>query len=134
MARRLTQGLTRLLLAAALLTTTLGAGVAAGAMRGGRAECPLSRLHGCCKKARQNRRTPGVAPAARLCCIVNCPQPAPTGASFKLQSSNAAASDPRPPSAHAPAAPAAAHARAYAPPFKPAHSPPAYIRHAAFLI
>jgi hypothetical protein len=134
MARRLTQGLTRLLLAAALLTTTLGAGVAAGATRGGRAECPLSRPHGCCKKARQNRRAPGVAPAARLCCIVNCPAPAPTGTGFALQTSPGAASDPRPPAAPAPSAPAAEHARAYAPPFRTSHSPPAYIRHAAFLI
>jgi hypothetical protein len=134
MARRFTQGLTRLLLAAALLTTTLGAGVAAGATRGGRNVCPLSRLHGCCKKARQKRRAPGVAPTVRLCCIVNCPTPAPTGTGFALQTSPGAASDPRPPATPAPSAPAAEHARAYAPPFSTSHSPPAYIRHAAFLI
>jgi hypothetical protein len=135
MARRFTQGLTRLLLAAALLSTMSGAVAAsASSPRGGRAACPMSRLHGCCKRARQNLRAPGVAPAARLCCIVNCPQPAPAGANFTLQPSNGAATDPRPPATPATPATAAEHARAYAPPFKPSHSPPAYIRHAAFLI
>jgi hypothetical protein len=133
MARRLTQALTRLLLAATLLSTMSGAGVAAGATRGGRASCPMSRLHGCCKKARQNRRAPGVAPA-RLCCVVNCPAPSPAGTGFTLQTSPGTASDPRPPATHAPTAPAAERARAYAPPFRPSHSPPAYIQHAAFLI
>jgi len=133
MTGRLTQGLTRLLLAATLLSTMLGSAVVAAASRGGRAECPMSRTHGCCKKARQQGRAPGVAPA-RLCCIVNCPTPTPTGTSFTLQSSPGAASDPRPPASVAPAAPAAEHARAYAPPFRPSHSPPAYIQHAAFLI
>jgi hypothetical protein len=124
-----------LLLAAALLGTTLGAGVAAATTRrGGRAACPLSRMHGCCKKARQTGRANKVAPAARLCCLVNCPQPAPAGASFTLRPSPGAASDPRPPAAVTPPAPAAEHARAYAPPFRPSHSPPAYLRHAAFLI
>ncbi len=123
----------RLLLAATLLSTMLGAGVAAASPRGGSAECPMSRMRGCCKKARQKRRAPGVA-SVRLCCIVNCPQPAPTGTSFTLQPSYGTASDPRPPTSPAPAAPAAEHARAYAPPFRPSHSPPAYIQHAAFLI
>jgi hypothetical protein len=124
----------RLLLAAVLLSTMSGAfGAAAAATRSGRAECPMSRLHGCCKKARQNRRAPGVVPA-RLCCVVNCPAPAPTGTSFTLQSSPGPASDPRPPATPAPPASAAERARAYAPPFRPSHSPPAYIQHAAFLI
>jgi hypothetical protein len=131
---RFTQALTRLLLAAVLLSTMSGAVAAAAVSRGGRAACPLTRLHGCCKKARQNRRAPGVAPAARLCCVVNCPAPAPTGASYTLQTSPGAASDPRPAASVAPPAPAAEHARAYAPPFRPSHSPPAYIQHAAFLI
>ena len=123
----------RLLLAALLLSTLPGAGVAFGATRGGRAECPMSRMHGCCKKARQNRRAPGVS-SARLCCVVNCPAPAPTGTVFTLQSSPGTASDPRPPATPAPNAPAAERARVYAPPFRPSHSPPAYIQHAAFLI
>jgi hypothetical protein len=133
MPRRFTQVLTRLLLAATLLSTMSGAGVAAASAPGGRAACPMSRLHGCCKKARQNRRASGVAPA-RLCCVVNCPTPSPTGTAFTLQSSPGTASDPRPPAAPAPPAPAAERARAYAPPFRPSHSPPAYIQHAAFLI
>jgi hypothetical protein len=124
--------LTRLLLAATLLGTTAGAGLAAP--RGGRAECPLSRMHGCCKKARQKGRAPGVAPAPRLCCVVDCPQSAPTGTGFTLQPSRGAAGDPRPPASPAPAAPAAERARAYSPPFRPSHSPPAYLQHASFLI
>jgi hypothetical protein len=120
------------MLAVTLLGALLGAGVVA-APRGARAECPMSRMHGCCKKARQNRRAPGVAPA-RLCCIVNCPQPAPTGTNFTLRPSHGTASDPGPPASVAPPAPDAEHARAYSPPFRPSHSPPAYIQHAAFLI
>ena len=127
---RLTNGLTRLLLAATLLCTMLGAGFAAPR---GRAECPMSRMHGCCKKARQNRTAPGVG-AARLCCVVNCPQPAPAGTGFTLQSSPGTASAPRPPSAHVPPAQVFERAAAYSPPFQPSHSPPAYIQHAAFLI
>ena len=122
--------MTRLLLATALLGTMLGA---AAATPRGRSECPMSRKHGCCKKARQKADAPGVG-AARLCCIVNCPQPAPTGSSFMLQPSPGPAGDPRPPAAQAPPAPAAERARAYSPPFQPSHSPPAYIQHAAFLI
>jgi hypothetical protein len=131
MLRKVTSGLTRLLLATTLLGTMLGAAVAAP-RRG--SECPMSRMHGCCKKARQNRRAPGVG-AARLCCVVNCPQPAPTGSAFTLQSSPGTASAPRPPAAQV-----SAHAQAfddapgYSPPFQPSHSPPAYIQHAAFLI
>ena len=127
-----TRGTARLLLAAALLVTTAGAGAAARA-GGARAECPMSRAHGCCKKARQKRRAPGVAPV-RLCCVQNFPQPAPTGSNFTFQSSPGAASAPRPPAEPAPAGTAAAPPREYAPPFTPSHSPPAYVRHAAFLI
>lgn len=124
--------MTRLLLAATLVGTTAAASLAAP--RGGRAECPMSRAHGCCKKARRNGRPASAAPAARLCCVANFPQPAPTGSNFTLRPSHAVASTPRPPATPAPLTPAAEHARAYAPPFQPSHSPPAYIQHAAFLI
>ena len=109
--------MTRLLLAAALLGALPGVGVAATR---GRAECPMSRLHGCCKKARQNRNAPRLG-QARLCCIVNCPQPAPSGTNFTFQSPNGTATPQRPHAAAAPDAPALAQA-------------PAYVRHAAFLI
>lgn len=133
MLANLTKGLTRLLMSAALLATMTGAAFAATSSRG-RAECPMSRLHACCKKARQKRDSARVAPAPRLCCVVNCPQPAPTGTAFAVQPSPGEASDPRPPASAAPPAPRFERARAYAPPFQPSHSPPAYIQHAAFLI
>jgi hypothetical protein len=125
------RGTTRLLLAAALLVTTAGAGAAA---RGGaRVECPMSRAHACCKMARQKRRASGVAPV-RLCCVENFPQPAPTGSNFTFHSSPGAANGPRPSAGQAPNATAAMPPREYSPPFTPSHSPPAYVRHAAFLI
>ena len=129
-----TRATARLLLAAALLVTALGAGAAASSSSSSRAECPMSRTQrGCCKRAKQNRRAPGVIPV-RLCCVENFPQPAPSNPSFNFRSSPGAADGPRPSAAHAPAGAAFAHAREYAPPFTPSHSPPAYVRHAAFLI
>ncbi|HEY0172216.1 MAG TPA: hypothetical protein VGB98_14420 [Pyrinomonadaceae bacterium] len=129
---RLTKVLTRLLLAATLVGATAAASLAAP--RGGRAECPMSRAPGCCKKARRNARPTSAAPSARLCCVTNYPQPAPTVGSFTLRPAYGAASAPRTPATPPPATAAAEHARAYAPPFQPTHSPPAYIQHAAFLI
>ena len=129
---RLTKALTRLLLAATLVGTTAVASVAAP--RGGRAECPMSRAHGCCKKARRAKRSTSAAPAARLCCVTDYPQPAPTGSNFTLRQSPGTSSAPRPPATLPPVTAAAERARAYAPPFQPSHSPPAYIQHAAFLI
>lgn len=130
--RNFTRGMTRLLLAAALLATTAGAGAAASPSA--RAECPMGRMqHGCCKRARKNRKAPGVAPA-RLCCVENFPQPAPAGPNFTFQSSPGAANTPRHAAEQAPALTAAGQPREYSPPFKPSHSPPAYVRHAAFLI
>jgi hypothetical protein len=131
--RDFTRATTRLLLAAVLLGTTLCAG--AFAQSGARAECPLmNRTHSCCKTARQKRRASSVAPA-RLCCVERAPQPAPANPSFAFRPSPGAADATRPSAEQAPAAVAAsAPPRAYAPPFKPSHSPPAYVRHAAFLI
>jgi hypothetical protein len=94
----------------------------------------MGRAHGCCKKARRNARPASAAPAARLCCVANYPQPAPAGGNFTLRPSHGVATAPRPPAIPAHSPPAAEHARAYAPPFQPTHSPPAYIQHAAFLI
>jgi hypothetical protein len=124
--------LARLLLAAALVCASAAAGIAAP--RGGRANaCPLSRLHDCCKKARTAADAPRLAPE-RLCCITNLPQPAPAGTSYNAQPAPGTASDPRSAASITTPAPAPLHARAYAPVFNPTHSPPAYIRHASFLI
>ena len=131
MLAKLTKALTRMLLATALLGATLGAATASPRAS---AECPMSRLHACCKKMRQKRDTARVAPAPRPCCVANFPEPAPTGVNFTLKPSPGEASDPRPPAAALPSAPVAEHARAYAPRFQLSHSPPAYIQHAAFLI
>jgi hypothetical protein len=128
MLRTLTSGLIRLLLTATLL------GALAGSAAAHRDECPMAGMHDCCKKARQKQQdAPGVE-AARLCCIVNCSQPAPTGTNFTFQSSPGAANTPQPRATQAPSAPAATQSREYSPPFQPSHSPPVYIRHAAFLI
>ena len=126
-----TRAAAKLLLTAALLVTTAGAGAAA--QSGVRAACPMSRKHGCCKMTRKNRRAPGAAPV-RLCCVQNVPQPAPSNPNFNVQSSPGAATTPRPSAEQAPTAAALPQPREYAPPFLPSHSPPAYLRHAAFLI
>ncbi|HWW76669.1 MAG TPA: hypothetical protein VNZ44_14830 [Pyrinomonadaceae bacterium] len=130
--KNFTRATTRLLLAAVLLCTTLGAG--APAWGASRTECPLmNRAHSCCKTARQKRRPTSVAPA-RLCCVERVPQPAPANPNFAFQPSPGAADTPRPSVEQVTAAVADAPPREYAPPFKPSHSPPAYVRHAAFLI
>ena len=113
-----------------LLTGTLLAG--ASARRDGR-ECPMRAVHDCCKKAHTPSRSPDMA-AARLCCLVNCPQPAPTGTNFTFRSPSNATPTPRPPAARTPGLPAFSPSRAYAPPFQPFHSPPPYIQHLALLI
>ena len=123
----------RLLLAAALVCATAAAGAASPRGRGGNA-CPLmSRKHSCCKKARKAAEAPRLLPS-RLCCVANTPQPAPAGATYSVQPAPGAASDPRPAAGEAAHAPVTLPARAHAPVFSPAHSPPAYIRHASFLI
>ncbi len=126
--------LTRLLLAASLVCALAAAGLAAP--RGARANaCPLmNRAHACCKKARNRAAdAPRLAPS-RLCCVTNSPQPAPAGTSYNARPAPGAATDPRPAvnafeHAHVTTTP-----RAHAPVFSAAHSPPAYIRHASFLI
>ena len=113
-----------------LLAGTLLAGASA---RGSGRECPMRAAHDCCKKAHAPSRSPEAA-AARLCCLVNCPQPAPTGANFTFRSSSDSNTSPRPTVARAASLPHAATALAYAPPFQPSLSPPAYIQHLALLI
>ena len=107
--------------------------LAGASTRGGVRECPMSAAHDCCKKAHTPSRSPDMA-AARLCCLVNCPQPAPTGTNFTFRLSSDSNTSPRPMVARAASVPHAATARAYAPPFQPSHSPPAYIQNLALLI
>ncbi|MET0646700.1 MAG: hypothetical protein ABW208_08755 [Pyrinomonadaceae bacterium] len=125
--------LTRVLLAAAIVCATAAAGLAAP--RGARANaCPMSRTHACCKKARRKAADAPRLTPSRLCCVTNAPQPAPAGASYTVHPAPGAASDPRPAASAVEPAHAPLHARAYAQTFSPSHSPPAYIRHASFLI
>jgi len=133
MLKNFTGVLARLLLAAALVCASAAVGLAAP--RGARANaCPLiSRAHACCKRARKSAESPRLSPV-RLCCVTNTPQPAPAGTSYSVQPAPGAATDPRPAAAAVEPAHATLRARAHAPTFSPAHSPPAYIRHASFLI
>jgi hypothetical protein len=123
----------RLLLAAALVCASAAVSLAAPRGRGANA-CPLmSRAHACCKKARKAADAPRLLPV-RLCCITDAPQPAPAGTTYNAQPAPGAATDPRPAATTVAPAPATLHARTHAPTFSPTHSPPAYIRHASFLI
>lgn len=124
--------LARLLLAAALACASAAAGLAAP--RGaGTGACPMSRTHDCCKRARRNADAPRLVPV-RLCCVTNTPQPAPAGMTYNVRPAPGAATDPRPAVTAAAPAHAPRHARSSAPTFSPNHSPPAYVRHASFLI
>ena len=132
MLKDFTGGSARLLLAAALVCATAAVGLAAP--RGGRANsCPMSRKHSCCKKARKSSNAPRLLPV-RPCCVADTPQPAPAGTNYSVRPADGAATDPRPAAAMAAHAHVTPHARSYAPVFSPTHSPPAYIRHASFLI
>jgi hypothetical protein len=130
MLKRFTSGLMTAALFGALL------GVVPFARDGG-GDCPMARTgrtHDCCKRALSKGRA-NASPAARLCCLVNCPRPAPTGANFTFRTAADASTSPRPAAtAQTPRLPQQTHSRDYSPPFQPSHSPPAYIQHAAFLI
>ena len=134
MLKDFTGGLARLLLAATLVCASAAVGLAAPRGRGANA-CPLmSRAHACCKRAvRKSAEAPRLVPM-RLCCVTDSPQPAPAGTSYNAQPAPGAATDPRPAATTVAPAHVILHARAYAPTFSPTHSPPAYIRHASFLI
>jgi hypothetical protein len=117
-------------LMAALLLGTLLAG-AASAFR--RTECGMGAVPDCCKRMGHAPRSPQ-AGAALPCCLVNQQRPAPAGTSFSFRFSPDATHLPRPQAARGATLTAVAPSGGYAPPFQPSHSPPAYIRHAAFLI
>ncbi|MFL6333750.1 MAG: hypothetical protein ACJ754_10610 [Pyrinomonadaceae bacterium] len=124
--------LARLLLAAALGCASAAVGLAAPRVGGANA-CPMSRMHDCCKRARMAADAPRLLPFG-LCCVTKTPQPAPAGTRYSAQPAPGAATDPRPAVKVAAPAHVTLHARACAQTFSPTHSPPAYIRHASFLI
>jgi hypothetical protein len=119
------------------LIIALGATLAAGAaLPHEEHSCPMQGMDGamdCCALAELQSATPEVV-AARLCCALNCPQPAPPGRNTQAPRAPQTTQAPHPSRAQAQAhAPVRA---AYFVPFKhpAAHSPPAYIQHAALLI
>jgi hypothetical protein len=128
MLKRFTSGL----MTAALFGALLGGAAFA---RGGECRMPgMSSTHACCKRARSKASAPGLS-AVLPCCLVNLPQPTPASTNFTFSASADASTSPRPAVAtETPALRPVAHARDYSPPFQPAHSPPAYIQHSAFLI
>ncbi|HEX7312807.1 MAG TPA: hypothetical protein VF297_02745 [Pyrinomonadaceae bacterium] len=126
--------LARLLLAALVVCASAAVGLAAPRGRGANA-CPLmNRSHACCKKARNRAADSARLLPSRLCCVTNTPRSAPAGTTYNVQPAPGAATDPRPSVTDIEPTHAALHAREYAPVFSPTHSPPAYIRHASFLI
>jgi hypothetical protein len=133
MLKNFTGRLVRLLLAAVLVCASAAVGLAAPRGVSSRA-CPLmNRTHACCKKARRAAEAPRLLPV-RLCCVTDSPQPAPAGASYNAPPAPGAATDPRPATTAVEPAHVTLRARTRAPVFSPTHSPPAYIRHASFLI
>ncbi|MDQ3745310.1 MAG: hypothetical protein M3444_13085 [Acidobacteriota bacterium] len=124
---------------ALLVLLLLGAAVAGAATRRRGHECRMPAGHDCCKRARSDGHLQNdghiqndVAPPP--CCLVNSPQPAPAGTNFTLRPPSDAGPAPQPPAAQTPCLHASKRARAYAQPFQPSHSPPAYIQHLALLI
>jgi len=115
---------------ALLVLPLLGAAVAGAATRLAARECPMRAMHDCCKRAHST--APAVA-AAMTCCLADRPQPAPARANFTLRAPSDASPAPTV-AARTPALTPSAPPRAYAPPFQPSHSPPAYIQHLALLI
>jgi hypothetical protein len=124
-------------LTALLLICALGASVAAGAaLPHEEHACPMHMADGamdCCVLAELQTDTPEVT-AARLCCAFNCTQGAPPGRNIEAPRAQQTAQAPHPvaqteqPHAHLLRAPFVAYTS------PAAHSPPAYIQHAALLI
>ncbi|PYS88268.1 MAG: hypothetical protein DMF64_20875 [Acidobacteria bacterium] len=122
-------------LKALALICTLGGTLAAGApLHTGAHECNMSAPMGmmdCCALAHLQSNAPEVV-AARLCCALNCPQPAPLNANnLSLRAPQVAQLAPPAPPAALPLAPAL---RLVGTRIPTAHSPPAYIQHLALLI
>jgi hypothetical protein len=116
----------------------LVAGTAAGApLHSGDRECGMAGMDGmdCCEKARAQENSREVL-AARLCCALNCTQPAPAGTNTTgaraVQAPASVTTHPvaLPPSAHPLSAPHAPNSSRTL----PSASPPGYIRHSSLLI
>ena len=124
-------------LTALLLICALGASVAAGAaLPHEEHACPMHMSDGamdCCVLAELQSNAPEVT-AARLCCALNCTQGAPPGRQVEApRAQQTAQNQPHfakimQPHAHLLRAPFVAYTS------PAAHSPPAYIQHAALLI
>ena len=115
----------------------LVAGTAAGApLHSGDRECGMAGMDGmdCCEKAQMPENSPEVL-AARLCCALNCTQPAPAGMHTSRARAGQAPAAVRP---HPAALPSAYTLSAQLQPgsFRtlPSVSPPGYIRHSSLLI
>jgi hypothetical protein len=115
---------------ALLVLPLLGAAVVGAATRLAAHGCPMPGRHDCCKRAHST--APAVA-AGMICCLADRPQSAPARTNFTLRAPSDAGPAPNA-AARTPALKASAQPRAYAPPFQPSHSPPAYIQHLALLI
>lgn len=124
-------------LIALLLIIALGATLAAGAaLPHEEHSCPMQMSDGtmdCCVLAELQTAAPEVT-AARLCCALNCPQGVPPGRNVQTPRAPQTAQAPHPSAVHAQTQVLPTVARFV--PFKlpAAHSPPAYIHHAALLI
>ena len=117
-------------LTALVLIATLGGNALAGfSMHTEEKGCTMP---GCCESARSPEHTPETF-AARTCCALNCPQPAPTGAGVAVRLSPLAVVPAHPAAVVPPAVmvsrPGRGEARTHLP-----DSQPAYIRHLALLI
>jgi hypothetical protein len=125
-------------LTALVFILVIGGGALAGTpLHSHDRECEMGGMAGmdCCKKARGQSDAPEVL-AAKLCCALNCSQPAPTGSTPapNTQSAPSPTSSPL----HSAATPPAS---LLPPPLKPGQAlvlplnfPPGYIRHSALLI
>jgi|SRR5437867_1240713 len=121
-------------LSALALVLALGGSVLAGVpLHSNDKECSMTGMMDCCKRAQLQMDSPEVV-AARLCCAINCPQPAQTESTSAGRTS---------PPAVAPVHPAIAALPATSPRFSPfsssafpqsANPQPSYILNLALLI
>jgi hypothetical protein len=120
------------------LIVALGATLAAGAaLPHEEHSCPMQGMMDgamdCCALAELQSDAPEVL-TARLCCAINCPQPAPPGRQMQAPRAPQTAEAPRPSVAQALRHVPDASARFVRFKLPAANSPPAYIQHAALLI
>lgn len=118
-------------LTALVLIAALGANALAGfSMHPAEQGCGMP---GCCETAHGTERTPEVM-AARLCCLMNCPQPAPTAPTATLRISPAIIVALHPALVSRPIVVPDAHVRFYMTNVHSSDAYPAYLRHLSLLI